>query len=697
MKSRNIKWLAMSLLAAGLAGCSENSWNDTYLDGFTEPPVSSGATNIEIKLSAADYKSIANNSTNKALAEAAGEADQLAAIEKNLAFPSEEAARKYLPAFISASDFPYFNLNNGSSIKIAYDVTGALPAIVEDINAGVEQYAVSKDEYIAVWESDDNFIQAFAPEKPASANIPGILLGAFPDAAADKYAVVSYNESETNPIFGTIGGDDPQPPVEWTMTDVIKDVAVNDELNIRGVVTGISTRGFIVTDLAGSICFDKGNGFSDPALKIGSQVNVSGTVGVYSRCLQISVNNSYEIVGEQEYEYPAPVSYDGAMVNTACEGTGDFLAQYISLDGVTVSVSGNYFNLNIPGSNYIGSVYYAPEFIKSHLSDKAVVNLTGYFVCVSGSQKYFNILVTGIDGVNISSAPMIVRAPAVEPVTVSKNAIYKFDGSKWVAPANTIVLQPSDYTAMGQSYGNLSNDLPDTLLPEYLRLNRPYASEGEAYTIVYKYYGGGATNYQATQFVLTEGNWVRNNGVVESKDQFTRKDNTWSYNPSVEMTLEKSSDIANTIYYACVDWVYENISLKMDPGCAITDAPFIYKTRANAEYYSGASAYYGNVDVRASTATNNAPEGYTGYDGLSEDEITLLIKKRFCTETLKGALEKVYSDMAPVAGMEVTYSVTFISYDGGNTDITNVYSVSGPGELKYVSSTWFENGEDADW
>lgn len=92
-----------TLLAAGfalvLSGCDENEWNDK-LDGFEVPPSYSKVETVNYTLTAADYATIASNSTNKSLAQAAGEeaVAALAAIGTNGAFASEADARLYLPA-----------------------------------------------------------------------------------------------------------------------------------------------------------------------------------------------------------------------------------------------------------------------------------------------------------------------------------------------------------------------------------------------------------------------------------------------------------------------------------------------------------------------------------------------------------------------------------------------------------------------
>lgn len=688
MKISNINPLLFMGFAALLSGCGENAWNDK-LDGFEVPPVYSATETVSYSLSAADYKTISGLAANKAIAEADGTTAELEAIATNQCFATKAQARKYLPAFFAQSSFPYFAMNAGSSIKVEYAIGSGVSEETDAINGGTPELRLSPADYQEVWESDTDFINAFAPEKPAASYLPRYLRDTYDDAEAGAYAVVNYNEASENPIFGTIGGgDEPQPPTEWTMTDVIKDVEVGDQLEVCGVVTGISTRGFVVTDKAGSICYDKGSGFNDDLLTIGSQVNVSGTVGVYNRCLQISQNNSYEIVGSQEYTYPTPTAYDGAAVDAACEETDNMLATYISLEA-TVKVSGNYINLDIEGASRTGSIYYAPDFVKSHLTDGSKLKLTGYFVCVSGAAKYFNILVTGVDGTNITKARMH-KAPAVEVPTVTRNAIYKFDGTKWAVPANTIVLQPEDYTAMGQSYGNLSGLLPNSLLPIYLNGKMPYAAADDAVTVVYKYYNGTSTSYQASRFVFNGEKWGQGDLVIE---QFTNSADGWKFNPSVTLTLPagKGQSFSATYYQACVDWVYENIDVPLGSTDIKSGIGYV-TTYGNNEYYSGTSAYQNNIDLRGASARAQYPEGY---EGMTDEEIVELEKKRFCTETFPGALSKLYPEAELVEGMDVLYTITFSAYYGTETLVyTGVWKVAGKGKFEFVSCVLDMEGQE---
>lgn len=184
---------------AMLASCSENSWND-HLEGF-EPGVNyNNAIEAAYTMSAADYSAVASNSTNKELAESAGLANALKAVGTNAKFSAEIPARQYLPAYLASSNAPYFVAPEGSKINVTYDETGETDPIIAQI-AGATAYTVSKADYISAWGSDVDYISAFAPMTSAENKLPGILKTALPDAAEGAYAVVSYNESTSNPVF----------------------------------------------------------------------------------------------------------------------------------------------------------------------------------------------------------------------------------------------------------------------------------------------------------------------------------------------------------------------------------------------------------------------------------------------------------------------------------------------------------------
>lgn len=666
-------FMALGASAVMLTGCDVNSWNDG-LDGFEVPAPGVDVESITYALTQADYAAIAKNSTNKSLAEAAGEQEALAAIAENCAFASDEQARRYIPAFLGSTSFRYFTLDNGSSVKVTYNMTGAEAEAVRAINAGALAYEVSENDYQSAWDSDDNFINAFAPMTPAEASVPGFLRAAFPDAVSGTYAGVSYNWSAQNPVFGNVGSGD-----QNKMSNVLGAVSLDQQLSIRGVVTAICTRGFIVTDKGGSILV-YGADFDETSLSLYSEVSVSGPVSSYGTAFQIALGSAViEVLGEGAYEFPEPVSMTPEAVMGVCSRTDDATAFYAEAD-VTLGVSGNYYNLYVDGlDGYDLSAYYTPDFFKDMMEDGGRYHVTGYVIGKSGT-SHCNIILT-----SVSSVSQSMRAPAAQPVTEGRVGLYRFNGSAWTVASNVVMLQPSDYTAMAQKFANLTGDGPETLLPEYLGMKYPFAADGDELIVCYNYYDSAtkASAYRARHFVLVEGRWTRNAGEVT--EQFSRADGKWAYNPSVVLNLPADRSAFGAAFYQdCVDWVFETKCVPLGDD-NIKSGKFWVTSYGNNEYWSGTSAYQTNVDIRPAAARNQYA---AGFEGMDDKQIQDFLMTNLLDGTFPAVLAKYYPDLRPVDGMDVTLTVNFVTYDGAKADQQVVYRVLGVGEYERISTSW---------
>lgn len=682
-------FLALGAVAL-LAGCDENDWNDK-LDGFEVPEPGTSVETLNYTLTAADYTKILNQAPYTSI----GTQEERALIAATNSFTTDAEARQFIPAILRDSTNNFFALANGSAVKVTYNVSANRPQSVLLINKGVELLTLSEDDYQTIWDSEDNYIDAFAPSHPFSSRaVNGILKAEFPDAEAGQYAVVTYNEASENPIFGTIGGGDepdvPQP--SFQPTSVIGSAAEGDVVEIKGYVTAIDNRGFILSDNSGSILCYQASGFDVASVAVGNQISLSGEVGSYGKGLQIAITEeSYTVEGTGEYTYPAPVVYTGAMMDEAVARTGNELAQYVQFTG-KASVSGNYYNFAVDGASTAqGSGYQVPQFIRDQITAGETYIVRGYFASVS-SGKFFNVVITSVENAaNASKAPAH-RAPVNDVTTTVKNAILYFDGTSWLSMNGVEVLQPADYKAMGQTYPNLSGSLPSQLLPIYLKNSHPYAEAGDEIVVAYNYYNGSGSSYQAAQYIFNGSDWALNAG--ETTSQFVKRNGFWVFDPSVVITLPESRTEPSVTYYtAAVEWVFENISKPMG-GVSLKDGPYMDVKYGNSEFYSGTSFYYCNVDIRGANAKSKFPELYEEY---TDDEVTALMQKRFCLETMPAVLAQLNPDAVPVDGMEVTYTVNFTAYTGARSVETVVYTVTGKGQFQYKSCTWFANGEDADW
>ncbi len=460
------------------------------------------------------------------------------------------------------------------------------------------------------------------------------------------------------------------------LTSVLGSVALDQTYDVKGVVTAICKQGYILTDNTGSILVYYGKNYA-ATHKVGDVVKINAPVGSYGTALQLTGSKATEeIVGTKEVAYPEPVVMTGADMDAAATRTDNELAIYAQFQGTPV-ISGNYVNINVEGATASqGSIYQATDEQKALFTDGEEVVITGYFVSVS-SGKYVNFIPTSV-------APVIYDGVVIP--SVKENAVYCFDGSKWTVPADMSILNPADYTAMGQKYGNLSKDAkPEEYLPLYLKNKFPYAQAEETEFIVYNYYDG--SNFiRCDQYVYDGTAWAANTGVATETAQFVKSEGKWMYDPNVTITLPagKGQELSTLYYQACTDWVFENI----DKPLGSTDkksGKFYVTSYGNNEYYSGTSAYQGNVDLRPSAARTQYP---TEYADMADDAIVALMKARFANEVMPGALAMLHPDAAPVPGLEVIYTINFAVYTGSTAEYTIRYEVTAPGKFEFIDCTW---------
>lgn len=672
--------LAIGAMAA-LTGCDENAWND-HLDGFDSTFAPTEVKTIEYTLTDADYAAIASNKQNKALAEQNDASQALAALSGNKYFTEKITAAEYVPAFLG-STAPYMMYTDGSSIRLTYNISVGLPEEVTE-SAGAWNLSVSEEFYkTAVWESDENYIVGFAPEKPASRYLPAAIqasIGA--DAQEGKYAIISYLEAEQNPIFGNVGGGD-EPPSGFQMSDVLGDIAAGDGVSVDGVVGGACGAGFVLTDLSGSIFVYMGGGYDPTTYPVGTQLHLEGEATSFKGNLQVAQGATIDKVGTQEYIFPAATVYDGAALDAALTRPADQLAIYASISGKVV-VSGNNINIEVAGAETAkGSIYYATDAQREVLTDGTYVEVTGWFISISGS-RYCNFVVDHLNFLTNAPAKAASRGLAAPVTTVEKNAVYRYDGSRWVVPENFVILNPADYTAMGLN-GSLSQ--PDAYLPTFLKLKYPYAKADDVKYVLY--YNSG---YACAEYNFNGSEWVRFNGVETETSQFVRAGGKWMFDPNVTINLPygKGQTASAPFYQACVDWVYENKCVPLGD-TSIKSGKFWVTSYGNNDYYCGTSSYQNNVDLRAASARAQYSAGWEGY---TDEEIVATMEERCDREVFPAVLSQFYPDAKPIDGLQVVYTINFYAYaltPAGNyrtLPCVAKYEVTGVGQFTYLESQW---------
>jgi len=155
---KKIYLFSLAALTLGLTAC-ENYFDQKYMDNG-DPQISVVKT-IDYTLTPADYKTIADNKTNKAYAaelDSVNETDvnaaALAKVGENHFFNDIASADMYVPAFIY-NKYPHFD--PGSICNITYLTDDGQPAYLELFNQTI-QYELKNADYKAIYGDDTHYL-----------------------------------------------------------------------------------------------------------------------------------------------------------------------------------------------------------------------------------------------------------------------------------------------------------------------------------------------------------------------------------------------------------------------------------------------------------------------------------------------------------------------------------------------------------
>ena len=690
-------------LMAGVAlmgvGCQTDYFNETYLPGYENGGAITDAKNFELVLSADDYAAIAKNNANKAIAEEAGEeaTAALAAIGKNTYFANQDEAAAYIPAWLSAS---YPTYDDGSMALITYTMALDVPEDVQLMNAATE-YTLTEDDYKTIWGSEEDYATALTPK---TVNKLKSVIPVADDARAGEYVVVTYNYSNEEPATEEPETPEtPDQPEAPAYTSVLGTAALNDVVEVKGYISAVSTQGPILTDNTGSILLYK---YTD--LAIGDEVTVNGTILAYNCGYQFDYSKggvTVEKTGTTTVTYPEPLNITGEyadeLLTTRVENEMCYFAKMTGVLSISTNSDGTktYYNFNINGAETaVGSLYNPSEEIKAQLVDGVEYTLYGYFTSISkssGAPKYINIIVTSVEPAAASISTLALKVKSEK-----QYAYFKFNGTGYEA-ADVVAIQPADYTAMGQNYGNFTNPAQDDFLPLFLGQKYPYAQVDDKVYVGYRCYAGGATSCKVDEYVFN-GVWTKTAYFAEKQDQFRKAEGVWNVDRTLELDYTNTSSADTKAFYQyCVNWVYDFKDVPMgaparDNAGEIISTDIVtingekpagnywVSNYGNNEFYTGSSAYYGNVDWRPSAVKGGFAAA--GMGDLTDDEILAKLKEN-TAEVYAEVLGYMYPEMTPEQYKKVVIKVYCY---GPNKNYSFTFDVVEAGKFTYVADSLTE-------
>ena len=482
-------------------------------------------------------------------------------------------------------------------------------------------------------------------------------------------------------------------------TSVLGSAAKGDVVEVNGYISALSTQGPILTDNGGSVLIYKA---ANLGLAVGDEVTVSGPIGSYNCGFQIDYSKgdvTVEKTGTTTVKYPTPMDITGAAAdNLLVERTYDDYAFYAKMSGQVV-VSGNYFNFTIDGAEKAeGSVYGATDEVKAMLTDGLECTLYGYFCSISKygdpkEPKFINMVVTSVEPAS---------APAAQKFAVKSEkryAYFKFNGTSYEA-TNIVAIQPADYTAMGQNYGNFTNPDQDYYIPTFLNQTYPYAKVDDKMYVGYRCYANATNTWKVDEYVFN-GSWEKTIYFTERTDQFRKTEGEWKIDRTLELNFPNGDAAGKAFYQYCVNWVYDFKDVPMgapardNAGDILsTDIVMIDGNKpagnywvsnyGNNEFYTGSSAYYGNVDWRVSAVKGGFAAA--GMGNLSDDEIQAKLKEN-TAEVYAAVLGYVYPEMTPEEYQKVVITVYIY---GLNKNCSFSFNVVEQGVFAYIEDSFIE-------
>jgi hypothetical protein len=242
--------------------------------------------------------------------------------------------------------------------------------------------------------------------------------------------------------------------------------------------------------------------------------------------------------------------------------------------------------------------------------------------------------------------------------------IYEFDGAAWVHIETISDMAEADYTLTDSDYEMIGLTVPrfpnissaDRNLPIWSKIKFPFAYSDESIILQYAYGGTTSTNI-AAQYIFNGVEWIKKTGqsIVTRSEQYVFAVSGWIFDPTIRFIMSKS-----------------------DYGTIATNDPIPHPRFADQGYYYGASAYYGNFDMRllffhltpyeygenVYIPEEDDPELVDIYTNEGAEAATEELFRRITQEGIIALLENKFPDAVPQAGgVDVHYVVGFETYN----------------------------------
>ena len=661
----NKKFLFNTFLLAGAVMFAACDYNEDNFEGLSDGHIPSDVKKLEYTMTPADYQAVAKNRVNIAKIEEVAKADsaayevlkaKLAAVGKYNCFNDSITPAEYLVPVLAEK---YYMADNGSAVKVSYENELAMSEELKQLNQA-STYKVSDADYEAVWEKPVHF---FSPTETPAKHLPSILSEEFADAVNGEMVFVDYDMSDSEPAGEVVPVINEPFDGYWEDKDYTADVT-----------------GWMNVVTKGTYAWT-GRTYDDNKFLQASAFNhQAGESEAYMITPQFTVENGMVLSFDASYNH---FTVEGGRLTVLLLQTNEDISGYTpeqiaAAEWIDINDALNMEEPEPQGRTDFKKAYekdlsaYAGEkvYVAFRYNGDSQTNATAQV-------RFDNVLIKGGNA----------DTEEVENVVTSLATVYAFANGTWKEFKDAYVMTKADFSAMGTSNDNFSSSMKaDNYLPLFLANKYPYAQSGKEVTVAYKYYSNKKTTVRADEYVYNGEAWVKPSKTETLTDQFVLNAGVWKYDPSTVIELLPSKNPTSVLYYqTATDWVWENIDVAK-LGAKKKGEGYV-SHYGNNEYYSGCSAHYGNVDMRVAKARDQYA---AGYDGLTDEEVIAKMEEHL-VEVMKGTLEKLHSDVAPIEGIDVIFTIKMAVFTGVQLTDCNYemkYKVVGPGTFEYVEDSY---------
>ena len=251
----------------------------------------------------------------------------------------------------------------------------------------------------------------------------------------------------------------------------------------------------------------------------------------------------------------------------------------------------------------------------------------------------------------------------LEEETILNLDEYQFNGSEWTLLGTTENIPFVGYELTAEDYDMLGGDIadnnnfsetsnPDNYLPVFLKNKFPYDPVLSVRVVKYKFYESSkAVIEKIDKYVFNGIVWEKTSEIEERTEQYVYGEQGWAFDPTITYKMTKD------------DYMY----------IAVND-PIPHPTYNDFGYYYGASAYYGNFDIRLIGRRLNTNDDGTYWDpDLGEifdtegDQAAMEeMMRRIAEEGILMFLEYRFPDaVTQIGGIDVHYIVQFETFADG--------------------------------